>query len=91
MSEERQKKKQEQRLQEIKEAWQDVLATNQGRIVINDILILCGHGQSAFNGATNQTIKNIGMQDVGHAIVNLAKDYAFDDFIKLVREANEHG
>lgn len=86
------KKEQEKQLLELKQAWQFVMGSNQGRMVIQNILDLCGHGMSPFvNGGTNATIKNVGMQDVGRLIANAAMAHAFDDYIKLMKEGNEHG
>lgn len=74
---------------ESDEAWRFVMSNNQGRLVIREILQLCGYGQSPFNGATNQTIKNVGMQDVGNLMVNKIKSLAFGSYITMLTEESE--
>lgn len=74
---------------ESEEAWRFVMSNNQGRLVIREILQLCGYGQSPFNGATNQTIKNVGMQDVGNLMVNKIKGLAFGSYITMLTEESE--
>jgi len=86
MNQEEAKRKQ----QEVKEAWQFVMSSNQGRLVVRDVLRMSGVGLSPFNGATNQTIKNVGMQDVGLQVTNRVREFAFDDYVKLIQEENEH-
>lgn len=67
-------------------AYQDVLATNQGRMVLQDILNLTSVDQSPFTGATNQTIKNVGMQDVGRLIVQRLRAASPDNYLRMIRE-----
>ena len=76
----------DKRRQEIMEAWQWVMKTRQGRKVIRDILSMTGSAASPFVGNTNATIKNVGMQDVGRLVQNAARDFAFDDYMKLINE-----
>jgi len=77
--------------QEVKEAWEFVMSTQQGRLVVRDVLRMTGLGLSPFaGGATNQTIKNVGMQDVGLQVTARAKQHAFDHYLTLMREENEH-
>ncbi len=83
--------KQQKQLQELKEAYQFVSATNQGRMVLNDIIRISGFHQSAFNGQTNQTIKNVGMQAVGQYVYATVREHCSDDFIKLVNEESIDG
>jgi hypothetical protein len=81
----------EKKAQEIKEAWQWVMSGEQGRMVIRDILRISGYGQSPFTGQTNTVIKNVGMQDVARIVEMHARQYAFDDWLKLVKEEHGHG
>ncbi len=79
--------------QELKESWQWVMKSNQGRRVIADILRVSGDvmHSSPFHGQTNLTIKNTGMQDVGRQIIMTVKTHCFDDWQKLEREEINNG
>ena len=77
--------------QELKEAWQFVMSSEQGRLVVRDILRFSGLRVSPFTGATNQTIKNVGMSDVGRFVEERGCQYAFDDYMKLLREDLQRG
>lgn len=79
------------RQQEIKEAWQWVMGAPMGRTVIAEVLRMSGLFHSPFHGATNQTIKNVGMQDVGRQVEAAARQHAFDDYLKLMKEEFGNG
>ena len=81
----------EKRKKELEQAWQWVMSANQGRMVVADILRLSGLEQSPFTGATNATIKNIGMQDVGRLVRDKVMTHAFDNYVKMQREEFGNG
>ena len=84
--------KQQLRQQEQREAWQWVMSTEQGRRVMKEILEYSGFMQCAFNGQTNQTIKNVGMQSVGEYVFTTARATSPDHFLKLLAiEENSNG
>lgn len=72
------------------EAWRFVMGSNQGRLVMREILQMSGLGMSPFNGATNQTIKNVGMQDVGRLIENRLKETSFESYLTMKKEEHEN-
>lgn len=71
---------------ELKEAWQWVMGSSQGRLVMADIIRMSGLRLSPFHGQTNQTIKNLGMQDVGRLVEEAARMHAFDQWIVMMKE-----
>lgn len=83
---EEQKEQSKRKRGELAEAWRFVMNSNQGRLVIADILRMSGLYLSPFNGATNQTIKNVGMQDVGRLVESRARTHAFDSWLTMMRE-----
>jgi len=91
MSTAQDKKKNQQQV--MAEAWQWVMSTSQGRLVISDLLRMAGDpiNASPFHGQTNMTIKNTGMQDVGRLIIGRVKTHCFDDWQRLEREEKING
>lgn len=76
---------------EVADAWRVVMGTSQGRLVIREVLRMCGNEQSPFTGATNQTIKNIGMQDVALQVKQALQVHCLESYFTLIREELDDG
>jgi len=65
--------KQTKAYRELLADMKDVMTTTQGRNVLNYFITQGGVGVGSFKGATNETMVNIGMQNLGLQIDALAQ------------------
>lgn len=66
--------------------WEQILSTEGGRRVLNEIIDYSGFQRQSFTGQTNQTIFNAGMQRVGQHVFETAGQVSADLFLQLMKE-----
>lgn len=71
----------------LRDDWQDVMRTDQGRRLLNNLLDISGFHRPAFTGQSNQTIHNCGMQKVGEYIDSQARKSDPDNYIRMIKES----
>lgn len=72
--------------QELKEAWQWVAGTTQGRLVLNDIMRMAGLRGAGVPGQTNAIMVMNGKRQVAEFIDASVDEFCADDYLKLVNE-----